>query len=251
MWLDKRMSYFTVTQFAGLIRCPACAIVACCCSTVLLSFNHLHQAWLSAGHLKSSSWRELMVPRVQQLAVPCDLKLTMFVGGGVEDGAQAPHLSFVPIPLLSKVRCCRVLARSHRCSNCTVTQDPAVQADSYLPVSLSPSLSLTVPYDCIATPSQRAPADGQTRVGPAAWTCAATLTVAVPQITTTRLLKAVCSVCGCTTSLSGHDKRSALSRRSYSRRRGLDISASPLPVASCIGKTLAVCARRCKNSSET
>ena len=27
----------------------------------------------------------------------------MFIGGGVEDGAQAPHLSFVPIPLLSKV----------------------------------------------------------------------------------------------------------------------------------------------------
>jgi hypothetical protein len=43
------------------------------------------------------------VGRVQQLAVPCDLKLTMFIGGGVEDGAQAPHLSFVPIPLLSKV----------------------------------------------------------------------------------------------------------------------------------------------------
>ena len=43
--------------------------------------------------------------RVEQLHIPCDLKLTLFIGGGVEDGAQAPHLTFIPIPLLSKVTC--------------------------------------------------------------------------------------------------------------------------------------------------
>ena len=59
-WLDKGYSYFSVVQFAGLIR-------------------------------------------VEQIHIPCDLKLTLFIGGGIEDNAQAPHLRFVPMPLLSKV----------------------------------------------------------------------------------------------------------------------------------------------------
>ena len=58
--LDRRRSYFSVVQFAGLIR-------------------------------------------EEQLAIPCDLKLTLFVGGGTEDLQQAPQLSLLPIPLLLKV----------------------------------------------------------------------------------------------------------------------------------------------------
>ena len=58
-WLDKRYSYFSVVQFAGLIR-------------------------------------------VERIHVPCDLKLTLFIGGGIEDNAQAPHLRLLPMPLLSK-----------------------------------------------------------------------------------------------------------------------------------------------------
>lgn len=37
------------------------------------------------------------------VAVPCDLKLTIFVGGGPDDEVFAPHVNFVPIPLLSKL----------------------------------------------------------------------------------------------------------------------------------------------------
>lgn len=59
-WLDKRYSYFSIVQFAGLIR-------------------------------------------VERIHIPCDLKLTLFIGGGIEDNAHAPHLQFVPMPLLSKV----------------------------------------------------------------------------------------------------------------------------------------------------
>lgn len=59
-WLDKRYSYFSIVQFAGLIR-------------------------------------------VERIHIPCDLKLQLFVGGGAEDSAQAPHLKLLPMPLLSKV----------------------------------------------------------------------------------------------------------------------------------------------------
>jgi hypothetical protein len=40
----------------------------------------------------------------EQVAIPCDLKLTLFVGGGPEDSLWAPHVTYVPIPLLLKVR---------------------------------------------------------------------------------------------------------------------------------------------------
>lgn len=40
----------------------------------------------------------------EQVAIPCDLKLTLFIGGGPEDNVWAPHVNYVPIPLLLKVR---------------------------------------------------------------------------------------------------------------------------------------------------
>lgn len=58
--LDKRRSYFTVQQFAGLMS-------------------------------------------KEGVSIPCDLKLTIFVGGGPDDRPFAPHVTFVPIPLLSKL----------------------------------------------------------------------------------------------------------------------------------------------------
>jgi hypothetical protein len=58
--LDKRRSYFTVQQFAGVMS-------------------------------------------KEGVSIPCDLKLTIFVGGGPDDRPFAPHVTFVPIPLLSKV----------------------------------------------------------------------------------------------------------------------------------------------------
>ena len=59
--LDKRHTYFTVTQFAGLIL-------------------------------------------AERIDIPCDLKLTLFAGGGDQDKEWAPHLGVVPIPLLAGVR---------------------------------------------------------------------------------------------------------------------------------------------------
>ena len=58
--LDKRHTYFTVTQFAGLIL-------------------------------------------AERIDVPCDLKLTLFAGGGDQDREWAPQLGVVPIPLLAGV----------------------------------------------------------------------------------------------------------------------------------------------------
>lgn len=40
----------------------------------------------------------------EAIEVPCDLKLTLFVGGGLEDQPWAPHVNYIPIPLLLKVR---------------------------------------------------------------------------------------------------------------------------------------------------
>lgn len=40
----------------------------------------------------------------EQVAIPCDLKLTLFLGGGPDDAAWAPHVSYIPIPLLLKVK---------------------------------------------------------------------------------------------------------------------------------------------------
>jgi len=40
----------------------------------------------------------------ERIAVPCDLKLTLFVGGGPDDAAWAPHVKYLPIPLLLKAR---------------------------------------------------------------------------------------------------------------------------------------------------
>lgn len=40
----------------------------------------------------------------EQVDIPCDLKLTLFMGGGPEDALWAPHITYVPIPLLLKVR---------------------------------------------------------------------------------------------------------------------------------------------------
>ena len=63
MGLDKRHSYYSVTQFAGLIL-------------------------------------------AENIDIPCDLKLTLFAGGGDQDKEVAPHLNVLPIPLLAGVRKC-------------------------------------------------------------------------------------------------------------------------------------------------
>ena len=58
--LDRRHSYYSVTQFAGLIL-------------------------------------------AEKIDIPCDLKLTLFAGGGDQDKQFAPHLTVYPIPLLAGV----------------------------------------------------------------------------------------------------------------------------------------------------
>ena len=58
----------------------------------------------------------------EQIVIPCDLKLTLFVGGGPEDSLWAPHVTYVPIPLLLKVRpgCqCAILASWRPGLTCT------------------------------------------------------------------------------------------------------------------------------------
>ncbi len=40
----------------------------------------------------------------EKIDIPCDLKLTLFAGGGDQDKEWAPHLGVVPIPLLAGVR---------------------------------------------------------------------------------------------------------------------------------------------------
>ena len=59
--------------------------------------------WLDKGRSYFSVQQFAGLLAAERPGVPCDLKLTMFVGGGPEDGAYAPHVTFVPIPLLSKV----------------------------------------------------------------------------------------------------------------------------------------------------
>ena len=78
MGLDKRHSYYTVTQFAGLIL-------------------------------------------AEKVDVPCDMKLTLFAGGGDQDREWAAHLNVLPIPLLagvSAVPCDR--RRSPCCQVCCI-----------------------------------------------------------------------------------------------------------------------------------
>ncbi len=59
--------------------------------------------WLDKGRSYFSVQQFAGLLAAERPGVPCDLKLTMFVGGGPEDSAYAPHVTFVPIPLLSKV----------------------------------------------------------------------------------------------------------------------------------------------------
>ena len=40
----------------------------------------------------------------ENIDIPCDLKLTLFAGGGDQDKEFAPHLTVQPIPLLAGVR---------------------------------------------------------------------------------------------------------------------------------------------------
>ena len=72
--------------------------------------------------------RFCLCSRVEQLRVPCDIKLTLFIGGGIEDGAQAPHLTFIPIPLLSKVH-----PQDARCQTVDGTPSPAALCGPRLP----------------------------------------------------------------------------------------------------------------------
>ena len=70
--LDRRHTYYSVTQFAGLIL-------------------------------------------AEKIDIPCDLKLTLFAGGGDQDKQFAPHLTVHPIPLLAGVSSARTAALRHRC----------------------------------------------------------------------------------------------------------------------------------------
>ena len=42
--------------------------------------------------------------KAEKIDVPCDVKLTLFIGEGDHDTDFAPHLKVVPIPLLGSVR---------------------------------------------------------------------------------------------------------------------------------------------------
>ena len=57
--------------------------------------------------------------REERLDIPCDLKLTLFVGEGDQDVDQAPHMNVVPIPLLGLVRFLRRdLSADPACARC-------------------------------------------------------------------------------------------------------------------------------------
>ncbi len=109
----SRLARDAVSHCADCSACAGAMMPPCELYMTRAAFAQLERflAGLDRQHSYYSVSNVAGLIREEKLDIPCDLKLTLFVGEGDQDVDQAPHMNVVPIPLLGLVRVLGVTLR--------------------------------------------------------------------------------------------------------------------------------------------